>query len=391
VKVIAQELLFGFSSLTWPVNRSKIIDSTFEGRTKMKKTVSVAVTLAVVGILTGASQPVLKNKKLRNISIKLEKELTLGENPGGQTALFQSIRSFRVDALGNIYVLDMRAPKLIKFDSRGNVIFTIGRKGQGPGEFMVPTMMELGKNNSILVYDLGNRRLSYFSAETGGLLEEKSTARVGRLFRVDDDSQGFFYGYQILYEPGKKVLVISKFSPSLEPIKDILRVEYNNLENEVKPYAPSLLFRVLSDDGLLVANDGEYKFYWHDAKGSLMRTALTDYRPVTFTSADKERYLKAFTEDGGPPPKDQVFVFPDKYPPIEHMITDDHDNIFVRTYDADKEGRHYYEAFSKNGKPLGRFPLSFNVSCVVGNKMYSLERDENGFDQICRYRYKIVK
>ena len=357
----------------------------------MKRTAFVAVVLLCAGILSGASQTNLKNKKQRVVSIKLEKELTLGENPGGQTALFQSIRSFRVDNLGNIYVLDSRAPKLIKFDSRGNVLFSIGRKGQGPGEFTVPTMMELGKKNSILVYDLGNRRLSYFSADTGALLEEKSTARLGRLFRVDDDSQGSFYGYQLLYEPGKRVLIISKFSPSLEPIKDIFRLDDKRLENEVKPYASSLHFRVLSDDGLLVANDSEYKFYWHDANGGLVRTVLTDYRPVTFTAADKERYLKALAEEGGPPPGDQVFVFPDKYPPIEHMITDDKDNIFIRTYDADKEGRHYYEAFSKDGKPLGRFPLGFNVSCVVGNKMYSFERDDKGFDRICRYSYRIVK
>ena len=357
----------------------------------MKRTFFVAVVIVVAGILIGASQPVLKNKKPRVVSIKLEKELTLGENPGGQTALFQSIRSFRVDNLGNIYVLDSRAPKLIKFDSRGNVLFSIGRKGQGPGEFMVPMMMELGKQNSILVYDLGNHRLSYFSADTGELLEEKSTARLGRLFRVDDDSRGSFYGYQFLYEPGKRVLIISKFSPSLEPIKDIFRLEDKLLENEVEPYAPSLFFRILSDDGLLVANDCEYKFYWHDANGGLVRTALTDYRPVTFTATDKERYLKAWTAEGGPPPKDQIFVFPDKYPPIEHMITDDQDNIFIRTYDTDKEGRHYYEAFSKDGKPLGRFALGFNITCIVGDKIYSFERDENGFDQICRYRYKIIK
>lgn len=357
----------------------------------MKKTAFVAIILVCAGILTGASQTNLKNKKQRVVSIKLEKELTLGESAGGQTALFQSIRSFRVDNLGNIYVLDSRAPKLIKFDSRGNVLFSIGRKGQGPGEFMVPLMMELGKQNSILVYDLGNRRLSYFSADSGALLEEKSTARLGRLFRVDDDSQGNFYGYQILYEPGKKVLIISKFSPSLEPIKDIFRLEDKQLANEVKPYAPSLIFRVLSDDSLLVANDGEYKFYWHDANSSLVRTALTDYRPVTFTATDKERYLKALSAEGGPPPKDQVFVFPDKYPPIEYLITDDQDNIFIRTYATDKDGRNYYEAFSKGGKPRGRFPLGFNVLCIVGNKMYSLERDDNGFDRICRYSYRIVK
>jgi hypothetical protein len=366
--------------------------SRFEGRPNMKKIAPGAVILLVgAAWIAGAAQPVLKNKRPRPVSIKLEKELTLGEGTNAKEPLFQSVRAFRVDGRGNIYVLDSRAPKLIKFGSDGAIVFSIGRKGQGPGEFMVPQTMELGKQDSLLVYDVGNRRLSYFSADTGALLEERSTARLGRLFRIDDDSQGFFYGIQILPGPGKRVVVISKLSPSLEPIKDILRVEDKQLDNEVRPYGPSLLFRVLSDDGLLAANDQEYKFYWHDANGRLVRTALTDYRPVPFTAADKERYLKAFTEDGGPLPKDEIFVFPDDYPPIEYLITDDRDNIFVRTYETDKEGRHDYEMFNKDGRPVGRFALGFTPSCVVGDRMYSLERDENGFDRICRYRYQILK
>jgi len=359
----------------------------------MKRIAFVAPALSAVLaglLLASANPPVQKNKRPRPVSIKLEKELVLGERPGQKEPLFQSVRSFRVDHHGNIYVLDSRARKLIKFDAGGNILFSIGQKGQGPGEFMAPTMMELGKQDSILVYDVGNRRLSYFSADTGGLLEEKSTGRLGRLFRIDDDSQGSFYGYQVLYEPGKRVLIVSKFNSSLEPIKEIFRVEAKQLENEVRPYDPNLLFRVLSDDRSLVANDQEYKFYWHAADGGLVRTALTDHRPVTLTSADKERYLKALAEDGGPPPKDQTFVFPGQYPPIANMITDDHDRIFVRTYEADKEGRHYYEMFDRDGKAVARFALGFNVACVVGDKMYSLERDEDGFDRICRYRFQLV-
>jgi hypothetical protein len=358
----------------------------------MKKIAAgIVILLTGAAWVEGASQPLLKNERLRQVSIALEKELTLGERANAKEPLFQSIRSFRVDGRGDVYVLDPKAPRLIKFGPDGAVLFSIGRKGQGPGEFMVPQMMELGKQDSLLVYDVGNRRLSYFSADTGALLEERSTARLGRLFRVDDDSRGFFYGTQIFPGPGKRVVVISKLSPSLEPIKDIFKVEDKQLDNEVRPYGPSLLFRILSDDRLLVANDQEYKFYWHDANGRLLRTALTDYRRVPFTAADKERYLKAYTQDGGPLPKDEVFVFPADYPPIEHLVTDDRDNIFVMTYETDKDGRHYYEMFGKDGEPVGRFALGFTPSCVVGDRMYSLERDENGFDKICRYRYQIIK
>ncbi len=99
----------------------------------------------------------------------------------------------------------------------------------------------------------------------------------------------------------------------------------------------------------------------------------------------------AYTEDGGPLPNDEIFVLPDEFPPIEHLITDDRDNIFVRTYDAEKEGRHYYEAFDKEGKPVGRFALGFAITCVVGDRMYSREQDEDGLERICRYRFQILK
>jgi hypothetical protein len=111
--------------------------SRFEGRPNMKKIAPGAVILLVgAAWIAGAAQPVLKNKRPRPVSIKLEKELTLGEGANAKEPLFQSVRSFRVDGRGNIYVLDSRAPKLIKFGSDGAIVFSIGRKGQGPGEFM---------------------------------------------------------------------------------------------------------------------------------------------------------------------------------------------------------------------------------------------------------------
>jgi hypothetical protein len=356
----------------------------------MKRKVFMAAALAGAVFTAGTAQQALKNKESRIVPIKLEKELTLGERADGQEALFQSIRSFRVDDKGNFYVLDSRAPKLMKFDRDGKVLFSVGRKGQGPGEFMAPSGIEWGKNGSILITDMGNRRLAYFSADDGELLEEKSTAKWPRFFRIDDDSQGFFYGYQILYEPGKKVGVMSKFNPALDLVKEVFRVEDKLTENEIDLFSPGLFFRVLGNDGLLVAKNIEYALHWYDSNGDLVRTAHNAYRRVPLTAADKEREIRAFLE-GGPAPKDQIFVFPDHYPPIQAMITDDQDNVFIRRFQVERAGHHYYEAFNKDGKPLGKFPLGFNLFCVAGDKMYSLETDPNGFDQICRYRFKLMQ
>jgi hypothetical protein len=355
----------------------------------MKRVVVAVIALLGFACVAFSSQPQMKNRKARVVGIQLEKELTLGERPGGKEALFQVVRSFAVDKDGNIYVLDSRAPKLLKFSGAGKLLFSVGRKGQGPGELMVPQGIELGKNGSLLVYDIGNRRLTYFSAATGEAIEEISTAKLPRMFRIGDDSQGSFYGYQLLYDTGKQIRVISKFSPAMELIKEVFRAEYRTQENEIPVIPPSLFFRVMNDDGLLVARSDAYEFRWYDPAGALVKTAMNDYSPLPVTAADKEREIKEMFE-GRPAPEGQVFAFPDHYPPIEHLITDDQDRIFVRTSEADKKGGHFYEAFGKDGASLGKFALAFTITCVAGDRMYSLETDENGFQQICRYRFRIA-
>lgn len=323
------------------------------------------------------------------MDIELVKELTLGERPRGAEPLFQSIRSFRVDKKGNIYVLDSSAPKILKFDDAGNLLFSIGRKGQGPGELMAPSVIELGKNGSILVYDVGNLRLTYFSANTGDRIAEISTAKQPRIFRIDDDSHGNLYAYQVLYDQDKEIRLISKFSPALELIKEFFRVEYRARENEIQVISPRLFFRVLNNDDLLVASSDAFKFYRYDSTGELVKTVLNDYRPVTITAADRERDIKNMLE-GRPIPGNEVFVFPDHYPPMEHLITDENDNIFIRHYGVDEAGCHLYEAFNKDGAPLGKFSLAFTIFDVNGDRIYSLETDEDGFNRICRYRFKIL-
>lgn len=356
----------------------------------MRRATLLAMALIGCVFVASTTEYIFRNKKARMVAVKLEKEFALGERSDGKEALFQSVRSFRVDNKGNIYVLDYKAPKLLKISDSGELIFSVGRKGQGPGEFMAPSRIELGKNNSILIYDVGNRRLTHFSAVTGELLAEKSTAKWPRLISIDEDSKGFFYGYQTLYEPRNTVRVISKFSPELDLVKEVFRLEVKPLGKEVEIFSPRLLFRVLEDDRLLAANSAVYDFYWYSPEGNLVRTVNNTYERIPITEADKKREIEVFTE-GAPAPRDQVFVFPDNYPPIDSMITDDKDNIFVRRYENDKAGNHIYEAFNKEGESLGKFPLGFTVFCIVGDRMYSLEADEGGFDCICRYRYKIIK
>ncbi len=64
-----------------------------------------------------------------------------------------------VDAQGNIYILDAGNARIQKFGPDGNYLATIGRKGQGPGEFVMPGNITFDKDGNLVVTDTAQSRL----------------------------------------------------------------------------------------------------------------------------------------------------------------------------------------------------------------------------------------
>ncbi len=53
--------------------------------------------------------------------------------------MFYHAGQVEVDKDGNIYVIDTRSYRVQVFDSHGKYRITLGREGQGPGEFQIPS------------------------------------------------------------------------------------------------------------------------------------------------------------------------------------------------------------------------------------------------------------
>jgi hypothetical protein len=67
---------------------------------------------------------------------------------------------------GRIVVAD-QAQRLLLFDAEGNYVRTIGRRGNGPGEFEGITGIQLLRNDTMLVADSRNGRIAYLTADEG--------------------------------------------------------------------------------------------------------------------------------------------------------------------------------------------------------------------------------
>jgi hypothetical protein len=92
--------------------------------------------------------------------------LSIGEGSGGPASPVFGVSGLVRLSDGRIVVAD-RGPRLLIFDATGRYIRTLGRKGGGPGEFSGISRIQLLPNDTVLVDDILNRRISYFTADNG--------------------------------------------------------------------------------------------------------------------------------------------------------------------------------------------------------------------------------
>jgi hypothetical protein len=107
--------------------------------------------------------------------------LTLGVLDGPVELSFGYIEDLQLDSAGNIFVLDRYVAAIPWFDANGTFRANIGRKGQGPGEFVEPIALTVDRENRIHVVDAANARFSVFEVGAGQVVplgEQRLTVPV---------------------------------------------------------------------------------------------------------------------------------------------------------------------------------------------------------------------
>lgn len=81
---------------------------------------------------------------------------------GTGTVGFGDIRGIAVDTWGRLYATDGQDATVRLFDSLGQLVRSLGRRGQGPGELNTPQGVAFGPDGNIYLYDAEARRLTVF-------------------------------------------------------------------------------------------------------------------------------------------------------------------------------------------------------------------------------------
>ena len=116
------------------------------------------------------SQEILIHNTLKEIeSCKNKIDLELikvwsFEESGDEEMAFHRPKMIEIDKSEKHYIIDSFNYRVQVFDSNGRFLYTIGREGQGPGEFSLPNGIAIDENKQLIISDAFNRRIQLFDS-----------------------------------------------------------------------------------------------------------------------------------------------------------------------------------------------------------------------------------
>lgn len=322
----------------------------------------------------------------------LEEELTIAGEEGNAEQMFLNIISVDVSEDGTIYVLDGKAANIKVFNSSGGFLKTIGRRGQGPGEFARPESFSITPRNEIVVNDPGRRSIQFLDTD-------------GNFLRKIPINQPFFTGPKFISN-GDMIASYAIFG-------DEFKVVLDKTDNKLKPiltfatipmlkppkvhiflynFVYDLRWDVTSKDEIIwgALTTPGYELYIHNKDGKLIRKIIKEYEPVKITKTEYEKMMKEWF--GKVPTSDRFeFIIPKNYPPFHTFIVDDEGRIFVKRFEEIAHSKRIYcEVFDPQGRYMTDiiFPINMLPGLFKKGKLYAVEEDEEGYRVIKRYKVK---
>ena len=321
----------------------------------------------------------------------LEEELSIETKKISRTEeTFQKIVSLAIDDKGNIFVLDKKAGNIKIFDKNGKSLKTVGRKGEGPGEFGAPERCALSPNNELYVYDWGRRIIHIFNID-------------GEFKREIPVSMPFFEGPkftskgEIIASHGvmgeKPFFELKKFDSEMSPIlsfTSIPMLKPPKVHVFVYLTASDLKWDVSSRDEIIwgIMTTPEYELFVHNEDGKYIKKITKEFTPVKLSKNEYKKLMKKWF--GKVPSFDRLdLIIPNNYPSFQLFIVDDEGRIFVKRFmEVEKSDNHHFDVFDDEGKYITNIILDskFQFGIFKNKKLFSIEEDEDGYQYVKRYK-----
>ena len=332
----------------------------------------------------------------------LEEDLSVG-NENDDNYRFFRVRGIALGSEDSIYVADMGNCRIQKFNKMGQYLQTIGRKGQGPGEFQGPLGICVDDQNTLYVPEykrihifnrLGEYQRSYsldyhpvqFAVESHGHivgycdLHQRDTARRG-IVKMDSEGklEQIFAEYTDL---GIKIVIGKNATFTLSP-------------NHV--YSPRLVFTPVARNIFAYGYSSEYLIHIIDNEGNQLLRIRKSGAPIPITKKEKDFIIDMAAETLEqrqiPISKqmvDETMHFDKNRAFYNRILTDDKRRLYVQRVRGvfDENDEFEFDIFSADGRYLYIVRFPYFPEILKNGYLYCTHTDEDDGDVFIK-RYGI--
>lgn len=359
----------------------------------------LALVFAFIFILSSIilAQTIIENPE-KSLSKNEGRELKLKEViriiDTGKDFYFRYPSGLKISPDGSIFVKDDE--QLLKFNSKGNFIRNLFKKGQGPGEMEYISNYCFTEKN-IIIHSVRPPKILWLNFNGELVKEFRIYQKVMSLrFLLFNKDIYYFRSYEMPKWPANPAIVdwpqnIISFSPIEEEIKKMKSFP-------IKTYAKgsgggggitslsSLITIPYQNRFLFLSHTQGYLVKMYDLEtNQIVRTFRRKYkRVIKPPTSEKER-------KGGVIIRGKPLIPPQqKYLNDIRLLSIHKDMLWVMTSTTDKEKGILMDVFNQEGKYIDNFYLKLNGSllAVYGEYIFVREKDEE--ENIQLVKYKIV-
>ena len=329
----------------------------------------------------------------------LTKDLQVSET---ERYFFGDIQDLDVTSAGRIVALDAEATHLKLLRPDGSLIDTLGRRGQGPGEFQRPTNIAVARGDSLYVFDNQINRLTVF-APPPSLKRTRSmtiTSAVGSVTEVralDGRLVGRFTpGYtrtegmrrpksatwRRIHETGSPgdTLVISKrrrLTTSFDGPGIVIAYLPFTRVTQVVPGPEDRLYHGFTDSLHIQSTSLD---------GARETVATIPATPVSIPETERDSAMEQIPETV----RGQVAqALPDTKPAFTDLVAADDGRLWVRrpteTAEADTTAWWILAPASQTIQEV-QLPTAVDIEVVQNGRAYGTTTTENGAPAVVRYQ-----